>query len=119
MDKVRDLPSGKPYHNEKSEKYVQRGFDKEYNALKEQLKEKLLEGREKDDNILLQYPDVLNVLTSLGFLPKNKALENHEVQLVQELWTLMRGHLNAGVSFDTLRTVLLNVYGLRTRDREP
>ncbi|TNV85929.1 hypothetical protein FGO68_gene4527 [Halteria grandinella] len=118
LDRTRDLPTGKPYHNEKSEKYVQKGFDKEYKAVKDEIKQSL--GADaKDEDVLLQFKDMLNALTRLGFLPKNKPPENHEVQLTQDLWALMRGEEHGGVSFDTLRILLLNILGLRTRDREP
>jgi hypothetical protein len=30
LDRVRDLPEGKPYKNEMSDKYVQRAFDREF-----------------------------------------------------------------------------------------
>ncbi len=35
LDKVRDLPSVKPYHNEKSEKYVQKRFVRELRLIQE------------------------------------------------------------------------------------
>ena len=33
IDRARDTPQGKPYHNEKSEKYVQKRFERELKAI--------------------------------------------------------------------------------------
>lgn len=35
IDRTRDTPQGKPYHNEKSEKYVQKRFERELKAIQE------------------------------------------------------------------------------------
>ena len=35
IDRARDTPQGKPYHNEKSEKYVQKRFERELKAIQE------------------------------------------------------------------------------------
>ena len=37
LDKVRDLPSTKPYHNEKSEKYVRKRFERELRIIQEEI----------------------------------------------------------------------------------
>jgi hypothetical protein len=37
LDRIRDTPQGKPYHNEKSDKYVQKRFDRELKAAWEEL----------------------------------------------------------------------------------
>jgi hypothetical protein len=33
IDRTRDTPQGKPYHNDKSEKYVQKRFERELKAI--------------------------------------------------------------------------------------
>jgi hypothetical protein len=60
---------------------------------------------------------VIAVLARLGFLPKNKALETYEMDLVHDLWTVTRGDEQQGVSFDTLRTLCLNFIGLKTKNQ--
>lgn len=37
IDRVRDTPQGKPYHNEKSEKYVQKRFERELKSAQEEI----------------------------------------------------------------------------------
>jgi hypothetical protein len=37
LDKVRDLPTTKPYHNEKSEKYVKKKFEREFHTVQEEV----------------------------------------------------------------------------------
>ena len=61
---------------------------------------------------------MVHIITRLGFLPRNKVPENHELELCNELWTVVRGEENSGVSYDTLRVMMLNMIGLRTKDRE-
>lgn len=58
------------------------------------------------------------VITTMGFLPRNKPAENFEMDLCRDLWTLVKGDENRGVSFDTLRIIMLNMIGLRTNERE-
>ena len=36
LDKVRDLPSSKPYHNNKSDQYVQQRFERELKVVQEE-----------------------------------------------------------------------------------
>lgn len=57
-------------------------------------------------------------MKSVGLLPGNKNPETVDQQLLQDLWTLVRGEENQGVSQDTMRVVLLNVIGTRVPDRE-
>ena len=38
--------------------------------------------------------------------------------LLSDLWTLVHGDQNEGVSLDTLRVVLLNCIGIKVADRE-
>ena len=58
------------------------------------------------------------MLIKLGFLPRTKAPEAHELLLINDLWTLAKGQENHGVTFDTLNVILLNFIGVRTKDRE-
>ncbi len=37
LDKVRDLPTTKPYHNEKSEKYVKKRFERDLRIVQEEV----------------------------------------------------------------------------------
>ena len=67
---------------------------------------------------MLNFQKFINVLTKLGYLPRDKAPEQHEEDLAKDLWTLVKGEDNHGVSFNTLRVVLLNIIGIRVRDRE-
>lgn len=54
----------------------------------------------------------------MGFLPRNKAPENFERELCLDIWKMVRGEEQQGVSFDTLRVVMLSMIGIRTKDRE-
>ncbi len=58
------------------------------------------------------------VLIKLGFLPRDKAVEALEESLCRDLWTLVKGEENHGVTFNTLRVVLLNMIGIKLRDRQ-
>jgi hypothetical protein len=60
----------------------------------------------------------VKLLKLLGFLPDAHKLAQIDEKLVQDLWILVKGELNEGVSLDTLRVVLLNVIGVRVLDRE-
>lgn len=68
--------------------------------------------------MLLEYEEMVQLLVRLGFLPKDRAPEPHERALCQDLWTLVRGEEMRGVSYDTLRVVLLNMIGIKTNERE-
>lgn len=37
IDRTRDTPQSKPYHNEKSEKYVQKRFERELKVVQEEI----------------------------------------------------------------------------------
>lgn len=37
IERARDTPQGKPYHNEKSEKYVQKRFERELKGIQEEI----------------------------------------------------------------------------------
>ncbi len=58
------------------------------------------------------------LMKSVGLLPPNKNPGQVDSQLLQDLWTLVRGEENGGVSFDTLRVIFLNVIGIKVADRE-
>lgn len=127
LDKVRDLPPGKPYHNNKSDLYVQQRFDRELKAAFDEFLQGLQAAKQgeqehqneiKPESVLLTFNDMINILTKMGFLPRNKAPEMFEQDLCRDLWTLVKGEENQGVSFDTLRIVMLNMIGIITKDRE-
>lgn len=50
----------------------------------------------------------------MGFLPSNAPPEKHEVKLCDDLWALTKGDTYNGVSFDTLKIVMLNMIGIKT-----
>ena len=54
----------------------------------------------------------------MGFLPQDKAPNAHETQLCNELWGLVKGEEYGGVTFDTLRVAMLNMIGLKVKDRQ-
>ena len=134
IDRARDTPQGKPYHNEKSEKYVQKRFERELKGIQEEI----VLGRNTSTNFknpqkdkesghpqnvpipdtMLDFSQLIHVLIKLGFLPRDKAPEQHEEELVKDLWTFVKGEDNNGVNFNTLRVVLLNIIGIKVRDRE-
>jgi hypothetical protein len=60
------------------------------------------------------------VLITLGFLPKNHLIAEVDVdkKYCQDLWTLVRGDDIGGVSWETLRIVLLNFIGIKTPEHE-
>ena len=53
----------------------------------------------------------------MGFLPPNKQPELVDQALCQDLWTMLQGEKNKGVSIDTLRVALLNIIGIRLPER--
>lgn len=122
LDKVRDLPSTKPYHNSKSDKYVQQRFEREFKAVQEEFSQTNAKSKRRrmqvdsEGNVLLDFEDMMEVIKRLGFLPKDRAPEPHELALCNDLWTMVRGEDNQGVSYDTLRVVLLNIIGIKIRE---
>lgn len=62
-------------------------------------------------------PDRLNListaymLTMLGYLSKNGAQSEEEKNLFYDLWTLIKGEDYNGVTFDTLKTIILTIHG--------
>jgi hypothetical protein len=54
----------------------------------------------------------------LGFLPPDRAPNDHERGLIGELWGLTKGEENKGVTFDTLKVVFLNMIGIKVRERQ-
>ena len=123
LDKVRDTPTGKPYHNPKSDKFVQQRFNRELKTVQEELLITLQVKRQSQVALdpataLISFPDTIDMLTRLGFLPRNKAPDAHEEALCSDLWTMIQGDKNNGVTLDTLRVVMLNFIGIRTKDRE-
>ena len=87
LDRVRDTPQGKPYHNDKSDKYVQQRFERELKVAKEELLQTLQanKGEAVPGNVVeevrLNFHDMFTLITRMGFLPKSKAPENFEVAL--------------------------------------
>lgn len=84
LDKVRDQPQTKAYHNEKSEKYVIRRFERELRLIQEEIvlgkqlkRENEFDEKEAakvavpDKNLNMQ--EMMVVLTRMGFLPQDKA----------------------------------------------
>ena len=84
LDKVRDLPQSKPYHNDKSEKLVRRRFERDLRLVQEEyvLGKQLSRANEAeeqeaanavvpDKNLSLQ--EVVQVLTKMGFIPNDRA----------------------------------------------
>lgn len=66
----------------------------------------------------LNQQQVMQVLVKLGFLRRDRAPAAFEDVLLNDLWALLKGEENSGVTFDTLKVILLNLIGLRTKDRE-
>lgn len=62
--------------------------------------------------------EMIMVLTKMGFLPQDKAPNADESQLCNELWGLVKGEENGGVTFETLKVVMLNMIGIKVRDRQ-
>ena len=56
-------------------------------------------------------------LILLGFIQGERETETDQ-RLLHDLWVLVKGEQNGGVSLDTLRVVFLNMIGIRTKDRE-
>lgn len=59
LDKVRDLPQNKPYHNDKSEKYVKKRFERELRSIQEEivLGNQLRKDNENEEQVSVQIPD--------------------------------------------------------------
>jgi len=54
----------------------------------------------------------------MGFLPQDRAPNDPEKKLIEELWGLTKGDENNGVTFDTLKVVFLNMIGIKVRERQ-
>ena len=64
---------------------------------------------------------MLQLMKSVGLLPtttNNREPEAVDQNLLQDLWRLVKGEENEGVSQDTLRVVFLNIIGIKVQDRE-
>lgn len=61
---------------------------------------------------------MVQAITYLGFLPLNKTPEGIDKQLCDDLWTILEGEERGGVTWDSLRVVLLNLIGVKDLARE-
>ena len=119
LDKTRDLPKEKYYHNDTSDKYVQKKFQRELQQLEQEMANEGANEEQKEADGLLNYGRMCEALTSSGFLPRDKpVIEAIDQQLCQDLWKLARGEERGGISWDTFKVLTLNFIGIRTPDRE-
>jgi hypothetical protein len=56
---------------------------------------------------------MIQAVTYLGFLPLNKIPEGIDSYLCDEMWALLQGEDRGGVTWDSLKVVLLNLLGVR------
>ena len=113
LDRTRDMPKEKQYKNENSDKYVLRKFVKEFELVKQEVL-----GENAEEDKLLDMETTMRVLLMLGFLPQNKGPEGIDQKAIQDLWTIAKAEDNHGISFDTLKSILLNVIGIKLPERE-
>lgn len=73
--------------------------------------------KQSDEDRLYNNEEFRAILIRLGFLPSSHTNEVDE-QAVQDMWALLRGDANGGVSLDSLMVVLLIIIGIRVNDRE-
>jgi hypothetical protein len=102
---VRDQPKEKQFRNKNTDKIVKSKFERE------------LKGAQQDlglqSNNILNYEEMCGMLKATGFLPQAKEPEQVDQTLLQDLWRMVQGESNEGVSLDTLRVVLLNCIGVK------
>ena len=67
---------------------------------------------------MLNYETMCRVLKAGGFLPQNKDPEQVDQNLLQDLWKMVQGEANEGVSIETLRVVLVNCIGVKEEGSE-
>ena len=119
LDRTRDLPKEKYFHNDTSDKYVQKKFERELQQLEQEMATEGGNEEQKEADGLLNYGRMCEALSYLGFLPRDKPnIEAIDQQLCQDLWKLTRGEDRGGISWDTLKVLTLNFIGIRTHDRE-
>jgi hypothetical protein len=89
LDKVRDLPQSKPYHNEKSEKFVRKRFERDLRLVQEEVvlgkhlsRANEVEEQEAANTVVpdknLNIQEMVQVLTKMGFIPNERAPNEHE-----------------------------------------
>ena len=89
LDKVRDLPQSKAYHNEKSEKFVRKRFERDLRLVQEEVvlgkhlsRANEVEEQEAANAVVpdknLNIQEVVQVLTKMGFIPNDRAPNEHE-----------------------------------------
>jgi hypothetical protein len=122
LDKTRDTPKEKMYHNNNSDKYVRLRFEREFEVAEQEIS--LLDQQENEnenqqhESKNLTYERFVQAITYLGFLPLNKTPEGIDKQLCDDLWILLEGDDRGGVTWDSLRVVLLNLIGIKDEKRE-
>ena len=113
------MPKEKYYHNNTSDKYVMKGFERELTQAEQDMHIEGENEEKKNEGGLLNYQRMCEALTHIGFLPRDKpAIEAIDQQLCQDLWRLVQGEEKGGVSWDTLKVLSLNNIGIRVSDRE-
>jgi hypothetical protein len=75
------------------------------------------DGEEKESKALT-FERMVQGITYLGFLPLNKTPEGIDRELCDDMWILLQGEERGGVTWDTLKVVLLNMLGVRDPSRE-
>jgi hypothetical protein len=89
LDKVRDLPQSKPYHNEKSEKFVRKRFERDLRLVQEEVvlgkhlsRANEVEEQEAANTVVpdknLNIQEMVQVLTKMGFIPNDRAPNEQE-----------------------------------------
>ena len=84
LDKTRDVPKEKMYHNSVSDQYVQQKFERELQQAEQEIHEEKMqqehheEGKEPTNKVekeALNYQRMSRALQLVGFLPQEKAPE--------------------------------------------
>ena len=79
---------------------------------------------EQNDNTIdirqfkINYVKLGQLLTELGFLPVNMTPDSVERELLFDMWNLLKGEQNNGITINNLRKVLLVVEGLSAPDEK-
>jgi len=75
------------------------------------------EEQEWDETDPIPYQPCGSILTTLGFLPQTMSQESADFKHFRDLWTLLEGDTNGGVSVENLLYMLLIVRGTKMPKR--
>lgn len=118
-DRRRGAPADSLYQNKNMDKHVIRKFDKEYEAVtQEVIAIEDEEGEEQQEEGAFNFRKLMIALQELSFLPENVVEDSNDHNKLQELWAFLHGEEKGSVNVEDLRVVLLILIGVKPPGRE-